>query len=99
MNVEDPLHEYGRWCKPVLEDGETGKQYEQALQLMDLLNDLSDENNHLQKNIKEIKNENNIINKKMNRLYNYFQDYLSDEIGCNQFSEMWDFVAEDTSWD
>ena len=39
MNVEDPLHEYGRWCKPVLEDGETGKQYEGALEVMDLLNE------------------------------------------------------------
>ena len=38
MNVEDPLHEYGRWCKPVLEDGKTGKQYENALEVMDLLN-------------------------------------------------------------
>lgn len=39
MNVEDPLHEYGRFCKPVLEDGETGKQYERALEVMDLLNE------------------------------------------------------------
>ena len=47
MNVEDPLHEYGRWCKPVLEDGETGKQYEGALEVMDLLNVLHDENEQL----------------------------------------------------
>lgn len=39
MNVGDPLHEYGRWCKPVLEDGKTGKQYEGALEVMDLLNE------------------------------------------------------------
>lgn len=45
MNVEDPLHEYGRWCKPVLEDGETGKQYEGALEVMNLLNTLHEENN------------------------------------------------------
>ena len=42
MNVEDPLHEYGRWCKPVLEDGETMKQYENALEVMDLLDELND---------------------------------------------------------
>lgn len=47
MNVEDPLHEYGRWCKPVLEDGETGKQYEGALEVMDLLNSFNDENEKL----------------------------------------------------
>ena len=47
MNVEDPLHEYGRWCKPVLEDGETGKQYEGALEVMDLLNEFNDENEQL----------------------------------------------------
>lgn len=43
MNVEDPFHEYGRWCKPVLEDGETEKQYENALEVMDLLNKLHEE--------------------------------------------------------
>ncbi len=51
MNVEDPLHEYGRWCKPVLEDGETGKQYEGALEVMDLLNDFNDENEQLKKDV------------------------------------------------
>ncbi len=39
------------------------------------------------------------LNKKMNRLYNYFQDYLSDEMDGNQFSEMWDFVADDEEWE
>ena len=47
MNVEDPLHEYGRWCKPVLEDGETMKQYETALEVMDLLNEFNDMNEQL----------------------------------------------------
>ena len=47
MNVEDPLHEYGRWCKPVLEDGETMKQYENALEVMDLLNEFNDVNEQL----------------------------------------------------
>ena len=47
MNVEDPLHEYGRWCKPVLEDGETMKQYENALEVMDLLNEFNDVNKQL----------------------------------------------------
>lgn len=56
MNVEDPLHEYGRWCKPILEDGETGKQYETALQTMDLLNTLHEENELLKDDVEMYKN-------------------------------------------
>ena len=55
MNVEDPLHEYGRWCKPVLEDGETGKQYEDALEVMDLLNAFVDDNEQLKSEIEGMK--------------------------------------------
>lgn len=85
MNVEDPLHEYGRWCKPVLEDGETGKQYENALEVMDLLNEFNDENKQLKQ--------------QMRRLYNYFTDWFEGRIPPSDFSEMWDFVTEDEKWD
>jgi hypothetical protein len=51
MNVEDEFHEYGRWCKPVLEDGETGKQYEDALDLMELLNRLHEEKEQLKQQL------------------------------------------------
>ena len=37
--------------------------------------------------------------KQLERLYNYFQDYLKDEMSGNAFSEMWDFVKEDERWD
>lgn len=37
--------------------------------------------------------------KQLERLYNYFQDYLKDEMSSNAFSEMWDFVKEDESWE
>ena len=37
--------------------------------------------------------------KQLERLYNYFQDYLKDEMTGNAFSEMWDFVKEDESWE
>lgn len=37
--------------------------------------------------------------KQLERLYNYFQDYLKDEMSGNSFSEMWDFVKEDESWE
>lgn len=37
--------------------------------------------------------------KQLERLYNYFQDYLKDEMSGNAFSEMWDFVKEDEMWE
>ena len=36
--------------------------------------------------------------KQLERLYNYFQDYLKDEMRDNAFSEMWDNVKEDERW-
>lgn len=36
--------------------------------------------------------------KQLERLYNYFQDYLKDEMSGNAFSEMWDNVKEDERW-
>lgn len=43
INGVDNLAKYGIFCKPVLEDGETGEQYILALDLMDLLNHLHEE--------------------------------------------------------
>ena len=37
--------------------------------------------------------------KQLGRLYNYFKDYLKDEMSGNAFSEMWDFVKEDEKWE
>ena len=37
--------------------------------------------------------------KQLERLYNYFQDYLKGEMSGNAFSEMWDFVKEDEKWE
>ena len=37
--------------------------------------------------------------KQLERLYNYFQDYLEDEMSGNAFSEMWDNVKEDERWE
>ena len=37
--------------------------------------------------------------KQLERLYNYFQDYLKDEMSGNAFSEMWDNVKEDERWE
>lgn len=67
MNIEDPLHEYGRWCKPVLEDGETMNQYENALEVMDLLNEFNDEN-------KQLKKENELLKQDLEHCANQFKE-------------------------
>ena len=46
INGAENLAKYGIFCKPVLEDEETGEQYILALDLMDLLNALHEENEH-----------------------------------------------------
>lgn len=51
-----------------------------------------DELNILDEEIKELESQ-------MVRLYNYFCDYLSDEMEGNQFSEMWDMVKESEYWE
>lgn len=40
-----------------------------------------------------------LLKKQMMRLYNYFMDWHSDEMGGNQFSEMWDMVKESEYWE
>ena len=50
INGAGNLVKYGIFCKPVLVDEETGKQYVSALDLTDLLNDLHEDkkaNEHL----------------------------------------------------
>lgn len=39
------------------------------------------------------------MQKKMNRLYNYFEDFFSEEMGNDDFAEQWEFVADDEKWD
>jgi hypothetical protein len=73
----------------VVKDHQTNRTYG-TLQgddksLMELLNELSEENEQLKK--------------QMNRLYNYFVDWHGDIMGANQFSEMWDDVKEDEDWE
>ena len=47
INGAENLVKYGIYCKPVLVDEETGKQYVLALDLMDILNELYEENKEL----------------------------------------------------
>lgn len=42
--------------------------------------------------------ENEQLRQQQQRLYNYFRDYLEDEMSAENFSEMWDNVKEDERW-
>lgn len=53
----------------------------------------------LEEDKKQLQKENKELKRQMNRLYNYFWDWHSDEMGGNQFSEMWDGVKEEERWD
>lgn len=48
--------------------------------------------------IKHLKEENEQLRQQQQRLYNYFRDYLEDEMSAENFSEMWDNVKEDERW-
>jgi len=85
MNVEDTLHEYGRWCKPVLEDGETGKQYENALEVMDLLNEFNDEIKELKSFIKKLTNRNGEI--LLMNGYGYTKSYVEKLLNEKELEE------------
>ena len=85
----------------------------EAEEIVDLLNKLSDENEQLKKEIRNLRDfrrfitEKNVSNDKerkelqmqMLRLYNYFENYFEDEMSPNAFSEMWDNVKEDEKWE
>jgi predicted nuclease with TOPRIM domain len=79
----------------------------------EVLNNLYDENEQLQKKNDNlvnmiarvqyradlIKEENEQLKQQMQRLYNYFADWFDDRVPPSDFSEMWDFVKEDEKWD
>ena len=45
-----------------------------------------------------LRNENEQLRKQHQRLYNYFRDYLEDEMSAENFGEMWDTVKVDERW-
>lgn len=52
IDVEDPLWEYGYPLKRVLIDNQTGETYDSVSKLVGLLNELSEENEQLRKELK-----------------------------------------------
>ena len=75
------------------------RQYEEIQKLDEWLTEKSMDYNRLSLEYEELVAENKELKKQMNRLYNYFWDWHSDEMGGNQFSEMWDGVKESEKWD
>lgn len=55
-------------------------------------------NIQLRQEIKELKKENRELRQQHQRLYNYFRDYLEDEMSAESFGEMWDTVKVDERW-
>lgn len=79
---------------------------EVALKLCDFLNKASDDFkwqiNRCEKwsaIVNQLKKENEQLRQEQQRLYNYFRDYLEEEMSAENFGEMWDNVKEDESWE
>ena len=54
--------------------------------------------NEQQATISQLKEENEQLRQQQQRLYNYFRDYLEDEMSAENFGEMWDTVKVDERW-
>ena len=80
--VLNALHEENKQLRKLLDIGRTN-----AKSILDVLNEQEQELNNLY-------DENQDLKQGMKRLYNYFEDYLEDEMSANSFSEMWDVVKD-----
>lgn len=67
--------------------------------IVDLLNEKDDLLNEQVDVLVEQVNLLNEQDRQLKRLFNYFQDYLSDEMHAEAFSEMFDNVKSDEKWD
>ena len=74
----------------------TWYEWEEIIRIMNNLNEKARERS---KALGKLQKENGQLKQQMQRLYNYFEDYHKDEMGANQFSEMWDIVREDEKWE
>ena len=66
--------------------------------VVDLLNEQQATIRRLQDLCGESDGENAKLRQQQQRLYNYFRDYLEDEMSAENFGEMWDNVKEDERW-
>ncbi len=81
----------------IAENSPKGRKY--SLEYQGGVNALCNRINGLFDKSKRFEKENEELKKQMNRLYNYFMDWHSDEMEGNQFSEMWDMVKESERWE
>ena len=63
-----------------------------------LVNEVEAEEIESRKAISKLQKENELLRQQHQRLYNYFRDYLEDEMNAENFGEMWDNVKEDERW-
>ena len=54
--------------------------------------------NSLYQQCEALQDENEQLRQEQQRLYNYFRDYLEDEMSAENFGEMWDTVKVDERW-
>ncbi|MBQ6628040.1 MAG: hypothetical protein IJH65_04410 [Methanobrevibacter sp.] len=84
------------------ENGIQDKEYEFSLlgeyELVDIINGIVDENEQLRQKVERLQKENEELRQQQQRLFNYFNDYLKDEMDSDNFSEMWDNVKKDERW-
>ena len=70
----------------------------EAEEIVDVMNGLDTKARESRKAISKLQKENELLRQQHQRLYNYFRDYLEDEMNAENFGEMWDNVKEDERW-
>ena len=69
-----------------------------AQEIVTVMNGLDIKVRESRKGLSKLQKKNERLQQQQQRLFNYFKDYLKDEIDGNNFSEMWDNVKEDERW-
>lgn len=70
----------------------------EAEEIVDVMNGLDTKARESRKAISKLQKENELLRQQQQRPYNYFRDYLEDEMNAENFGEMWDNVKEDERW-
>lgn len=92
--INDACYGYEKKIKKLEKENQELKQQLDSLQTKKNLSSI-----RTHKKITGLMEENKQLKKQMNRLYNYFMDWHSDEMDGNQFSEMWNIVKESEKWE
>lgn len=79
-------------------DGENAKLRLKNKELQEEIKLLKPTNVEQYEQIVQLQEENEQLRQQQQRLYNYFRDYLEDEMSAENFGEMWDTVKVDERW-